>query len=651
MKQISTFLFCQLVFLFSNAQWSSNTSLNLQASSYLSGDIHSNMDSKGGTYIAFFKPNGASAYNMCVQYIDNAGIKKFGADGITLNTYPANSATFVFNTMVDDRDNFIVCFQDERTGTSAVAYKINGQGQSMWETNPGLGDGILLGTGLSPYPCQLSGGDYMFAWNNGTTNKINYCKVLNSGVLAWPSAKEIAPPISGRSISRVQLVPHTADKWGMVFQQRNGTVGNPTSTTLYAKQLDSAGNSLWTSSALSNSVTSNSRYYDVQSSGDITFIGYYGNPNLQNRFDSYLQRVDADGTMPWGINGVDFATDQTYYEMTTQFSFVGETNEIWALSTYSNGAQTQYGIYTQRFNSSTGARLLSDAAQQVFPVSANAEQQPPSKLGICSDGNLVFMLYDVTTKIFAAKINNTGGLLWPGGKIEIAGTVNNKLRYNFAGLTGDQAVIVWQETRDASDNPYAQNVTCAGNIGVIPVKLEYLRGSKQGDGHLLEWKVNCVNTQYATMEIEHSTDAIHFTTQFKTQASAIRCLQAFSYLNAQPTTGWNYYRLKMTDEHSILAYSNVVAVLANGTGVKIFQVGSNPVRDGILHLNLMAAEKQNIALIITDLSGRQISKENCQLNRGSTIYLLNVKALSKGYYLLYGITKEGKTSLATFINQ
>lgn len=635
MKTVFLFLSCLGTFLISEAQWNADATLNLQASSYVSADIHANMDSKGGTFIAFYKPSGTGNYNMCVQYIDNGGVKMFGADGIILNSYPANSATFVFNTMVDDRDNFIVCFQDERTGTSAVAYKISSQGQSVWETNPGLGDGILLGTGLSPYPCQLSSGDYMFAWNNTSTNKINYCKVLkNGGVLAWPSPKEIAPPISGRGISRAQLVPYTASKWGMVFQQRTSTFGSPSSTNLYAKQLDSAGNILWSSAALSNVVTASSRYYDVQSSGDITFIGYYGNPNLQNRFDSYLQRVDADGTMPWGISGVDFATDQTYYEMNTQFAFVGETNEIWAIATYSNSSQTQYGIYTQRYNYITGARILSDAAQQVFPVSANGEQQPPSKLGICSDGNLQFMFYDVSSKIYAAKISNTGGLLWPGGKIEIAGTTNNKFRYNFAGINGDQAVIVWQETRDANDHAYAQNITCAGNIGVIPVKLEYFRGAKKGSIHQLDWKIACSNTQFARLTIETGTDGRIFHPLYTSYETALRCQQAFVYNNAHVLDGTNYYRLKMQDDNGVTTYSSVVALNSDRASAAQFSIFPNPVMQTAGSIGIYATMEQEASFQLTDLAGRLLFTKQlkCLVGHNSIKHQLN--SIAPGSYVL-----------------
>ena len=654
MKHWITFL----IVFFSNmplqAQWTNNTLLNLQASSYTSSVILSESDSRGGTFIAFYKPNGAGSYDMCVQYLDLNGVKQFGADGITLTSYPNNSATFVFNVMVDAQGFFIVCFQDQRNASpnATVAYKINRFGQSLWETNAGTGDGLMLGTGLSPYPCQLTDGDYMFAWNNTTNNRINYQKVIAStGQVAWATAKEILPITSGRTISRPQLVAHTSNNWGMVFQQRNGTVGSPTPTTLFEKQFDSSGTVLWTSTALANYVTSSTRYYTVFSTGDVTYINYYANPSGQNRFDALLQRVNGDGTMPWGINGSDFATDQAYYEMTSNAVFNSTANEVWAVCTYSNAAQSQYGIFTQRFDATTGARLLSAAAQQVYAVSANTEQQPPSRVSICGEGELIFMFYDVTTKIYASKINSSGALVWPGGKAELAGTTNNKFRYNFTGVSGNQSVLVWQETRLGTDNAYAQNISCDGLIGPIPVKMEYFTGAKQGANNLLNWKVSCTNIPSATLSLERGPDSRHFSSIYSITASALRCLDAFSYSDPKPMAGINYYRLKMTDPNGVVGYSNIVALLNKKSGVEIINCTPDPVAGGTFKLNVSTSHQIVMDIYITDVQGRLVQKNNHLLIDGFTALEMKVNDLAKGTYHIYGMTSEGRTKTLVFVKQ
>jgi Secretion system C-terminal sorting domain len=633
------------------AQWSNDAQLNLSLSTYTAGDIKAESDGAGGTYIAFYKPNGSGFYDMCVQYIDNNGVKQFGPDGIILNSYPSNTATFVFNAMVDAQGNFIVCFQDQRNSLTfaAVAYKINSAGQSLWETAPGTGDGVLLGTGLSPYPCQVAEGDYVFAWNNTTNNRINYNKVSSGGALPWGTAKEVLPPTTGRTISRPQLVGHTGGNWSMVFQQRNGTVGSPTPTTLYAKKFDGDGNQLWSTTPLANYVSSSTRYYTVFAVADTTFIAYYANPAAQNRFDALLQRINADGSLPWGINGSDFSTSQAFYEMTHNATYNTNTHEIWTTCTFSNTSQSQYGIYTQRFNAATGARQLTDAAQQVFAVSANTEQQPPSGISICSDGNLMLMLYDVSSKIYAAKINPSGTLVWAGGKVVLAGTANSKSRYNFTRSVGDQAVLVWQENRGGTDNPYAQNITCAGNLGAIPIKVEYFRGTKQGGNHVLDWKVVPVNTANGIITLERSSDGRNFSGIYSITASAVRMQQPFNYNTNNLLKGTNYYRLKLTDDNGVVTYSGIVALLNSSKGFALVNITPNPLTEGRFKLNITAAEPLKIEVVVSDMAGRVVSRQTNNLISGFNAIEVNVNSLASGMYQVMGIIDGGRSRTLNFL--
>lgn len=652
MKKIISAFVLSIVFHTAFSQWVADSSVNEEVSSYTSSVILSSPTSDGGTFISFYKPNASGFYDMVVQYLNPNGIKQFGDDGIILTSYPANTATFVYNVMTDAQDNFIVCFQDQRNSqaNAVVAYKISKTGLSLWETNPGTGDGLYLGAGLSPYPCQLSNGDYIIAWN-ATNNKIDYQKITAAGTVAWASPLEINPITTGRTISRPQLVPHTLGKWGMVFQQRNGTVGSPTPTTLYEKQFDSDGNTLWTSSALSNYVTANVRYYSVLSVGDVTYIGYYANPNLQNRFDGFVQRVNGDGTLPWGINGSDFSTEQVNYEMVINIVYNALSAEIWAVETYTNTTQTNYGIYTQRFNATSGARQLSDNAKLLFPISANREQTWPTNMGLCDASNLMFMFYsDVSNFVFASKINLNGDLVWPTGKIVVGGTANAKGRYNFS-VAGGEGVAVWQETRSGNTRAYAQNIACAGNIGPIPVKVEYFRGARQGSNHLLEWKVSPVNTQTATMYLERSSDGRYYTAVYTISATALRMMQPFSYTDDHPVPGINYYRIRSVDDNGMITYSSIVALLNEAKGFKLVSISPNPVNSGKLKANISTSNILNVHLLITDAAGRIVQSKTENLITGFNSIGMDINNLPAGTYQLHCLTNDSAPAVLRFVKQ
>lgn len=630
-------LLLSLFFYASPAQWNSDSLVNLETSSYSSSVILTSPTSTGGTYVTIYKPNASGFFDMVVQYLDVNGNKQFGPDGIILNSYPANSATFVYNIITDAQDNLILAFQDQRAGgssNSAVAYKINTSGQSLWETTPGTGDGLLLGGGLAPYPCQLSTGDYVFAWTNNA-NRISVQKITAGGALAWASPIEIFPITTGRGISRAQLVPHTGGKWGMVFQQRNGTVGSPLPTTLFEKQFDSDGLLLWTSTALSNTVTANSRYYSVLSVGDETYIGYFANPAAQNRFDGFVQKVNGDGSLPWGINGSDFSTEQVYYEMTINIVYNTALGEVWAVQTFSNTNQTQYGIYSQRFNAATGARQLGDFAKTLFPVSANREQTWPTNMGLCSDGGLMFMFYsDVSNNIFASKINTAGGFMWPADRKMLAATTNTKGRYNFS-VSANNGVAVWQETRAGTPLAYAQNITSAGNLGLLPVYVEYFNGSKQGNDHLLRWKLNPVSTNTGTITLERSADGRSFSSIYSITVPASRMHQPFEYTDAQPLNGSNYYRLKLRDDNGHITYSQVVVLLNKTSGTEIVLLFPNPAV-GTAQLLVTSTANTTLQLQLNDMAGRRIMQRSFQVNAGSNNLVLDISKIPAGSYLLTG---------------
>jgi hypothetical protein len=540
-------------------------------------------------------------------------------------------------------------------GFTAVAYKINTAGQSLWETTPGTGDGLLLGQGLAPYPCQLSNGDYIFAWTNTSNNKIDYQKITAAGTLAWGAPLEINPVIAGRGISRPQLVQQTNGKWGMVFQQRNGTSGSPLPTTLYEKQFDSDGIELWTSAPLSNYVTASVRYYSVLAVGDVTFVGYYANPAAQNRFDGFVQRVDGDGTLPWGINGSDFSTEQVNYEMNITIVYNAMLGEVWAVESFTDINQVTYGIYTQRFNVATGIRQLTDNAKQLFALSANREQTWPTNMGMCSDGALMFMfLSDVDNNIFATKIDANGNFIWPVWPIThliIAGTGNAKGRYNFS-VAADIGVAVWQETRLGITRAYAQNISCTGLIGPLAIRYEYFTGTKNGNTHILNWKVAAENTAGGKIVLQQSADARHYDDIYTVTASALQMLQPFSYSNTSLLKGINYYRLKMTDDNGMVTYSSIVALTNADKGFDVISITPNPVTtSGYFKYNITSAERIKMNIVVTDITGRIVFTKNQTIIAGFNAIEMNVAQLAAGAYQVYGITDKGNTRVLGFIKE
>ena len=455
MRKLSLLILAILGLQFVNAQWNPNTAVNLQVSSLPMADMQSLTTSTGRTWIAYYHQNGGN-YDMRAQLLDVDGTKLLGPDGMLIDNKPSGTATFVFNICKDASDNLIVAYQDQRTGTmNTVVYKVSQAGSHVWSSN-----GVVLGAGLAPYPAVLSNGETVVAWNESTTNSLQIQKITAAGSLAWTTPVSVL--VGTSTTTRGQLVPNLNGAFTMVFQKR----GFGIATTLYAQRFTSAGTAVWASSMqLSTETTSGARYYSVIGDADTTYCGYYS--SVGSRFNSWLHRINPDGTLPYGGNGSNFSTATATndpYQQSTNIALDPSSDFVWSVCSFSNTNQNQYGIYVQKFLKATGARQLSNTALNVYPISASFETQV-GDLSLVNDGPF-FMSADANYKLYVTRLDASGSFVWSGNRIEISSTTagpgSPKGRYGFSGLRNNQAVGVWAETRSGVQNAYAQNILPGG---------------------------------------------------------------------------------------------------------------------------------------------------------------------------------------------
>jgi hypothetical protein len=452
MKYFLLFATAFSITIFGNAQWNSNTSVNLQVSSLPMSDMQSLTTSTGRTWIAFYHENNGN-YDMRAQLLDVDGTKLLGADGMLVDNKPSGTATFVFNICKDADDNLIVAYQDQRSGQlAAVAYKVSQTGTHLWSSS-----GVVIGPGLAPYPAVLSTGETVVAWIESTTNTLQIQKIATNGTLAWSTPVSV---LVGTSLTtRGQLVPNLNGAFTMIFQRR----GFGISTTLYAQRYTSSGSAVWSAPVqLSTETTSGARYYSVAGEADITYCGYYSAQG--SRFNSWLHRINPDGTLPYGGNGSNFSTATSSsdpYQQMTNIALNPGSLYVWSVCSYSNTSQSQYGVYVQKFLKETGARLLSNTAQNIYPISAALDTHA-GNVSLVDDAPM-FMSYDANYKIYVTRLDGNGAFVWSGNRIEISSTTaalgSPKGRFNFTGLSNNQAVGVWAETRNGIQNAYAQNIS------------------------------------------------------------------------------------------------------------------------------------------------------------------------------------------------
>jgi hypothetical protein len=460
----------------SMAQWNPNTSVNMLISGLPTADIQSASTTDGKTWIAFYHENSGN-YDMRAQLIDANGFKLLGADGMLVSSQPTGSATYVFNVCVDGANNFIIGCQDERTGVmQAVVYKVSQTGTQLWGAN-----GIVLGGGLAPYPAALSNGEVAVTWNGDSGNTLNLQKITTTGTLAWTTPILIL--VGTSTTTRGQIIANTVGKFTMVYQ-KGGIY-----TTLYSQMFDNSGTALYSPLQICNQTTAGYRYYSIIAEADTTYYGYYASSGM--RFNSFLQKIKPDGTIPWGMNGSNFNTAVSAsdpYQGLTNINMTAGSNYVWSVCTFSNPNQTQYGIFIQKFLKTTGARQFTDGAKTVYPIATSSEQQC-GNLAMVSNTPM-FMFYDVNEKIYATRLDANGDFMWPGNKVEMSSTTASagtpKMRYGFTPDGPNRCAGVWTENRGSGYMGYAQGISIGGLIGLtvttlggVPAVINTLAGTLQ----------------------------------------------------------------------------------------------------------------------------------------------------------------------------
>ncbi|MBS1509943.1 MAG: hypothetical protein JST86_03830 [Bacteroidetes bacterium] len=223
--------------------------------------------------------------------------------------------------------------------------------------------------------------------------------------------------------------------------------------------------------------------------------------------------------------------------------------------------------------------------------------------------------------------------------------------YGVAGVTTGTittGTVTWSGVQSTSFGAFAIGSIDFNNP--LSLTLNYLNGTKQSNGNYLYWKVTCTNNPTATMTLERSMDGSSFTAITSITADALRCQQPFDYTDLHPLAGTNYYRLKMTDANNKVTYSAAIAIINKDAGFELVNMIPSVVQSSAV-LNVAAAQKTKMTVVITDIAGRRVEKLDVNLVAGSNRVKLNLAGLAAGSYQITGYTAEGDVRTLRFVKQ
>lgn len=474
MKKKILLLLISITPLFGYTQWTSNVAVNtlVKDNSGVSEVTPlSATSTDGSTYVSWFESTAATNYKLMMQRISVTGQMLWGASGITVSSFPQNSALFRYDLTTDNEGNAIVAFQDERSGhLDIVAYKLDTAGNMLWGAS-----GIPLTDststeGLAPAIGVNTSNDIIIAWNAdaGSNKWIAYQKISAGGVLLWPSVKRITSATV--KYSRPTMVPCLGEDFIMLYVQESGS-GFPPSSQMFAQRFDANGDAVW---AQSTNVSTKliPFFFFPKAVADHNF-GFYvsfntslaSNPTVS---DVYVQHVDTSGAV-WNSIGNTASALTNFQKFTPGLITNANGSACYVLMKFTDLNQTQSGIYIQKFNS-IGSIQISGNGAQVVPV--QAAYNDPFGFALTPTG--IIMGYSIGSGIqrtmAAVKTDLAGNPLWAGSSVTICSSFSGKDDASCGLFMNNQLVFVWEDER-IDGGVYAQNISDAGQVGPLTVSV------------------------------------------------------------------------------------------------------------------------------------------------------------------------------------
>ena len=448
MKNILFFLALIVTFNLS-AQWTSLTDVNTEVVTSNSDDIKAIGTASGKTYIVFWKVVGAPVnYELRLQVINTEGIKELGEDGILVsNTLPMSTSTAISKISIDQNDNIYIGVTGTNTG-EGFAFKMDINGNHLWNPN-----GINLGSGYVVTIQALSNGEAVIAWYaNGQTLMQKYTA---SGSPIWSANQQVSNGLSGNKAPG-DLFELSNNEFVLIFH----VITSQIYSNLYAQKYDASGSPQWVAPIqLSNKTTTYNSSYSSAKDNDVIYYGYKANGS--NHFDSYLQRINSDGTLPWGINGMDFDVNQTDYEMDTKIAFAPGSQFVWSICNYTNTGQSSYGVSIQKFDKSSGDRQFTDNARVIYPIGSS--KVFAGDLQLINDQAIFLMKSGMDngaspTTLHACLLTANGEFEWPTETKPMATFSASKGRIHFTkSINGIVVAIFIEQKILGSSRIYAQS--------------------------------------------------------------------------------------------------------------------------------------------------------------------------------------------------
>jgi hypothetical protein len=209
-----------------------------------------------------------------------------------------------------------------------------------------------------------------------------------------------------------------------------------------------------------------------------------------------------------------------------------------------------------------------------------------------------------------------------------------------SGINGDATnyAVRFYDNAESTPATIAPTTSFVGLVGVpLPITFSHIEATKRDNAAVVTWGTS-FEMNNVGYYVERSNDGktftkIGFQNSKATNGNSNAALE-YSFTDAKPFSGINYYRLKQMDKDGKSVYSKIVSVaFDNAQVVKIYP---NPATSMV---TVDAAAIKSISLY--NVLGQMV---NAPVTYGNSSHNINTSALAKGTYTLRIVTDNGTTT-------
>ncbi|MBI5470736.1 MAG: T9SS type A sorting domain-containing protein [Ignavibacteriae bacterium] len=344
---------------------------------------------------------------------------------------------------------------------------------SQWSGNPAVNTPICVASSFQDLPQLVSDGNggAIIVWVDGRNPPINsngdiYAQRIGAnGFVQW-TADGISVCGNGVTQNRPQIVSDGNGGAIIVWEDLRNNIN---ANDIYAQRINSSGVVQWVANGVPVCTATAKQdrpmiATDGAGGAIITWYDYRNNSALAN---IYAQRIDANGTALWTLNGISVCP-ATINQIDPKIIADGAGGAIVVWS--DNRSNTQSDIYAQRI---AGSGVITWSTSGLGICVLGRQQWAPSIAPDGSGGAIVAwadqrdtISVPRTDDVYVQRVDSNGNRLWAAGGVPISTGAGNQMRPIVLSSGDGGAIISWNDTRNGSSNRdiYAQRVGSSGSI-------------------------------------------------------------------------------------------------------------------------------------------------------------------------------------------